>query len=114
MEEKVLQAYLYDFYGELLNAHQRKIYERYIFDDLSLREIAEEENISRQGVHDLIKRCSKTLKDYEDRLHLLEKFMKAKEQVERIHALSKQFYDTKQEEIVSQIEAISNEILEEL
>ena len=36
MEEKIEQAYLYDFYGELLNEHQRRIYEDFVFNDLSL------------------------------------------------------------------------------
>ena len=53
MEEKIEQAYLYDFYGELLNEHQRKIYEDFVLNDLSLGEIADEEGISRQGVHDM-------------------------------------------------------------
>ena len=39
MEEKIEQAYLYDFYGELLNEHQRRIYEDFVFNDLSLGEI---------------------------------------------------------------------------
>ena len=59
MEEKLEQAYLYDFYGELLNEHQRQVYEDFVFNDLSLGEIASEEGISRQGVADLIKRCNK-------------------------------------------------------
>ena len=66
MEEKIEQAYLYDFYGELLNEHQRKIYEDFVFNDLSLGEIADEEGISRQGVHDMVKRCTKTLEGYEE------------------------------------------------
>ena len=64
MEEKLEQAYLYDFYGELLNEHQRQVYEDFVFNDLSLGEIASEEGISRQGVADLIKRCNKKLLDY--------------------------------------------------
>ena len=64
MEEKIEQAYLYDFYGELLNEHQRRIYEDFVFNDLSLGEIADEEGISRQGVHDMVKRCTKTLEGY--------------------------------------------------
>ena len=75
MEEKLEQAYLYDFYGELLNEHQRQVYEDFVFNDLSLGEIASEEGISRQGVADLIKRCNKKLLDYEAKLHLVEKFM---------------------------------------
>ena len=45
MEEKLEQAYLYDFYGELLNEHQRQVYEDFVFNDLSLGEIASEEGI---------------------------------------------------------------------
>ena len=59
MERKVMQTYLYDFYGELLTEHQRDIYEEFVLDDLSLSEIAQEEGISRQGVHDLVKRCDR-------------------------------------------------------
>ena len=73
MEKKLEQAYLYDFYGELLNEHQRQVYEDFVFNDLSLGEIASEEGISRQGVADLIKRCNKKLLDYEAKLHLVEK-----------------------------------------
>lgn len=113
MEEKVQQAYLYDFYGELLNEHQKAVYERFVFDDLSLSEIAQEEGISRQGVHDIIKRCTKTLNDYEQKLCLLEKFLKTKEQVAKIHALSKEFKRTKNESLLQEIEDISNQILEE-
>ena len=65
METKLKQAYLYDFYGELLNAHQRKIYEAFFFQDFSLSEIAEEEGISRQGVHDSVKRSVKALEKSE-------------------------------------------------
>ena len=49
MERKLMQTYLYDFYGELLTAHQREIYEDFVLNDLSLSEIAQEEGISRQG-----------------------------------------------------------------
>ena len=48
MEKKVMQTYLYDFYGDLLTERQRKIYEEFVLDDLSLTEIAQEEGISRQ------------------------------------------------------------------
>ena len=114
MEEKIEQAYLYDFYGELLNEHQRQIFEDYIFHDLSLGEIASEEGISRQGVHDMIKRCTKTLEGYEAKLHLIRKFQSAKAKVEQIHALTKEFHENPDETLIGEIEQISNQILEEL
>lgn len=114
METKIELAYLYDFYGELLNEHQRQVYEDYVLNDFSLAEIASEEGISRQGVHDMIKRCTKKLMDYENKLHLVEKFMTIKENVGQIHELAKQFKESKDENILDDIENISNKILEEL
>ena len=66
MNDILEQALLYDFYGELLTSHQKEIYEQFVLEDLSLSEIAGEAGISRQGVHDLIKRCQKALEGYEE------------------------------------------------
>ena len=74
MNKILEQALLYDFYGELLTEHQKEIYEQFVLDDLSLSEIAESEGISRQGVHDLVRRCQKALEGYEAKLHLVERF----------------------------------------
>jgi len=74
MEKIVWRGKLYDFYGPLLNEHQRRIYEEVVLNDYSISEVAEDEGISRQGVHDLIKRCDRQLEDYEDRLGLVKKF----------------------------------------
>ena len=114
MEEKIEQAYLYDFYGELLNEHQRKIYEDFVFNDLSLGEIADEEGISRQGVHDLVKRCSQTLKGYEEKLHLVEKFVSVREKVKQIDELLDGYEKENAEKLVADIRKISDEIIEEL
>ncbi len=114
MEEKLEQAYLYDFYGELLNEHQRQIYEDFVFNDLSLGEIANEEGISRQGVADMIKRCNNKLAGYEKKLHLVEKFVSVKNDVSRIHELTASFGTAHEESIIKEIEKISNQILEEL
>ena len=107
MEKIVEQGMLYDFYGELLTEHQRKIYEDVVLNDMSLSEIAEEQGISRQGVHDMIKRCNKTLEEYEQKLHLVEKFLNIRAQVKQIRVLAREYHS---DEIVN----ISNEILEEL
>ena len=114
MESKIELAYLYDFYGELLNEHQRQIYEDFVLNDLSLGEIAADEGISRQAVHDMVKRTSKKLMDYEKKLHLVEKFMHIKANVGQLHELAKQFKESKDDNILNEIETISNQILEEL
>ena len=72
MEQFVQQTLLYDFYGELLTEHQRRIYEDVVLNDYSLSEAAADVGISRQGVHDNVKRCNKILLDYEEKLHLVE------------------------------------------
>ena len=114
MDQKLEQAYLYDFYGELLKERQRRIYEDFVFNDLSLGEIAQEEGISRQGVHDTVKRCTKALEGYEKRLHLVQKFLRIKERVEQIHALASEFRTNQDMAVLDQMEQISNAILEEL
>ena len=114
MDDKLKQTYLYDFYGELLNEHQRQIYEDFVFNDLSLGEIASEEGISRQGVSDMIKRCGKKLENYEQKLHLVDKFMSIKDDVYRIHELTDEFNRSQDSRIIEEIESISNQILEEL
>ncbi|MBR7076740.1 MAG: DNA-binding protein, partial [Lachnospiraceae bacterium] len=50
MEEFVKRSLLYDFYGDLLTEHQKEIYGAYVMDNLSYAEIAQEYDISRQGV----------------------------------------------------------------
>ena len=73
MEKIVRQGMLFDLYGDLLTDHQRDIFGDLVNNDMSLSEIAEAYGISRQGVHDMIKRCDKQLEAYESKLHLLEK-----------------------------------------
>lgn len=105
MEKFVEQTLLYDFYGELLTEHQQAVYEDVVFNDYSYSEVAEEYHVSRQGVHDLVKRCNKILADYEAKLHLVERFLSIKGKVEQIHDLAKGH---------EEIERISSEILKEL
>lgn len=114
MERKLEQAYLYDFYGELLNARQRKAYEDFYFNDLSLGEMAKEQGISRQGVHDLVRRAAKALEEYESKLHLVEKFLYIRGKVGEIQDLAKSYDGKNQETVRAGIEKISNEILEGL
>ena len=88
MERILERALLYDFYGELLTEHQKRIYEAVVLEDLSLSEAAAEAGISRQGIHDLIKRCDKLLSGYEDKLHLVARFVKIQDQARQVEALT--------------------------
>lgn len=105
-------AMLYDFYGELLKEHNKQIFEDYILNDLSLSEIADAEGITRQGVHDVVKRCSKQLRDYEEKLHLVEKFNKTKECVEKINTLLGHSYDTGNLDSVKEARGLTEELLD--
>ena len=107
MDKLARQALLYDFYGELLTERQQQVYESVVLEDYSLSEVAEDLGISRQGVHDMIKRCDKALEGYEEKLHLVEKFVNIRGQVQKIHELASGYH-------ADDIEAISNVILEEL
>lgn len=104
IEKLEFKGMLYDFYGELLTQHQKAIYEDAVFNDFSLSEIADEQGISRQGVHDIIKRCDKALLEYEAKLHLVDKFSKIKEKIREINELTDD----------NRIKKLSNEIIEEL
>lgn len=114
MEKKVLQTYLYDFYGELLTEHQRNIYEAFVLEDLSLTEIAQVQGISRQGVHDLIKRCDRILAGYEEKLHLLERFQNIKAKIAEIHQLTQGEAPIGEAEARERIRCLAGDILEEL
>ena len=107
MEKFVEQTLLYDFYGELLTERQQQVYESVVLEDYSLSEVAEDLGISRQGVHDMIKRCNHTLEEYESRLHLVEKFLCIRKQVQKIKDLAVGYN-------AGEITEISNKILEEL
>ncbi|MBQ7642063.1 MAG: DNA-binding protein [Acholeplasmatales bacterium] len=67
---------LYDIYGNLLTDKQRLYFEDYYYMDLSLAEIAENYNISRNAVFDQIKRASEALYNYEALMHLNKKYKK--------------------------------------
>lgn len=114
MDKLARQALLFDFYGELLTEHQRSIYEEVVLNDYSLSEVAEDQGISRQGVHDLVKRSTKTLEGYEQKLHLVERFIKIREKVHEIHGLTQDYEEKDLEQLMGKIGTLSYSILEEL
>lgn len=64
---------LYDYYSILLNEKHKEVLDLYYFQDFSLSEISEILNVSRQGVHDLLKRAESNLEKFEDKLKLIDK-----------------------------------------
>lgn len=116
MDNILKQSLLYDFYGELLTNHQKEVYEQFVLEDLSLSEIAQSAGISRQGVHDMVRRCQKTLEGYEEKLHLVEKFLAIKENVRQIDDVLDVYERSEMspENMAVRIREISNRIIEEL
>ncbi len=110
MEKIVRQGLLYDFYGELLTKHQRHIYEDVVLNDLSLSEIAQENGITRQGVHDLIKRCDRILEGYEDKLRLVEKFQDTKQLASQIQELLNSYQVSRDEALLDQAREAASRI----
>ncbi len=88
MSKDLSVSLLMDFYGQLLTDKQIAALEYYYNDDLSLAEIAENMNISRQGVRDFIKRGEKQLQDFESKLGLVGRFEKIKDKIEQIDILA--------------------------
>ena len=102
MLKKIKMNQLLDYYGTLLTEKQRKICEYYYHLDLSLQEIAELENISRSAVHDMLKRVSNELNEYEEKLHLLENENKREE----IYLKLEKFDDSKIHHFINKLRNI--------
>ena len=77
-------ALLYDFYGDMLTDRQKEFYDLYYNEDLSLAEIAENYNITRQGVRDVIVRAEGILEELEEKTGIIRRFKKMPGQLEEI------------------------------
>lgn len=66
----VRYTYLFDYYGELFTDKQKEYFEDYYFNNLTLQEIADNNNISRNAVHKILKDMLKKLDYYEEKLNL--------------------------------------------
>ena len=86
MSKNLAIADLLDLYGDMLTEKQKDVMELYYDQDLSLAEIAEHEEITRQGVRDSIKRGETYLLELEEKLHFAEKFKRLVEVTDEITA----------------------------
>jgi uncharacterized protein len=115
MEERIEISLLLDFYGCLLTDKQRDIMTIYYDEDLSLSEIAELNNTSRQAIHDTIKRCQKLLLEYESKLQLKEKnYLLSGVKKSVLHKCSLIKDKTSDDEIRAYADEIENYIIENL
>ena len=112
---------LLDFYGPFLSGKQRNLLHHYYDEDLSLSEIAENEQITRQGVRDSIKRAEHALHEMEDKLGLVTRYgdtercaEELQHEVEQLHELNAaQLHSAKADEIVSRMTALLEQLRQE-
>ncbi|MEN6349739.1 MAG: YlxM family DNA-binding protein [Syntrophomonas sp.] len=78
---------LKDFYGPLLTGRQQEVIHLYYEDDWSLAEIAQSFEVSRQAVHDLLRRSEAALEEYERRLGLVERFLSNRTRWQQLYVL---------------------------
>lgn len=112
LEERLELSMLYDFYGALLKENQQRMFEASVLEDYNYAEIAEEEGITRQGAYDAIKRASRQLRDYEQKLGLVARFEKQKSLIKQLQ-LELQVKIKPEEESWKRISRILNHVLEE-
>ena len=114
MEKIVEIAVLFDYYGKLLSDKQYNVIDQHCNEDLSLREIAELNGISKQGISDILSRAEKKLRFYEDELKLISKFDKINSSLKEINLLieKSKIEDSPSLNILDIIQKKNNEIIE--
>lgn len=111
MEKNLNISILMDFYGQLLSERQYSMMDMYYNQDLSLGEIAEEVEISRQGVRDSIKRGEKQLVEFEEKLGLIKRFSDITAQIEEMNIIISNLADSDE---VGKLKEISKKLYEKI
>ena len=111
MDKHIEVSMLWQIYGKLLTEKQYNVLNDYYNNDLSLSEIAENYNISRQGVRDIIMKGERKLFEYEEKLAIMKK---SKMQEEQIQIILSQLSEIKDSSSDKKIEKILNEVQKEL
>ncbi len=111
MDKYVEISILLQIYGKLLTKKQLNVLDNYYNDNLSLSEIAENNNISRQGVRDLLKKGEDKLFEYEEKLGFMKKMKKNEQTIKTILAQLNKIGDNSSDK---KVEKILNDIQKEL
>lgn len=105
--DKILEkTLLYDFYGQLLTQKQQQIFDMYYLNDFSLSEIGEQLGISRQAVRDSLNHSKNLLQNYEDKLCLVDKFLKHKNIIIQIAEIADKAQDTASDKTIEYLDKI--------
>ena len=84
LEARFKVIMLYDFYGALLTNRQQEYIQAHYLEDCSITEIAEEHKVSRQAVHDAIKRAETVMSDFDKKLNLLARWEKERQLLKEV------------------------------
>lgn len=114
MSKNLEMSYLLDFYGEVLTEKQRDMMQQYFNMDLSLSEIADNFNITRQGVRDAIKRGETVLTQLEEQIGFARKYRDVIEGIDQIKTLAQNisFYNISSYSTNDEISKASNKIMQ--
>ena len=111
MEKKIEISMLWQIYGKLLTEKQYEYIDYYYNNDLSLSEIAENDNITRQAVRDIIKKGERKLFEYEEKLLFMKKTINQEQKIQRVlWNLTKIQKDSSDKQISSILEEIKKEL----
>ena len=111
MEKKVEISMLWQIYGKLLTEKQYQYIDYYYNEDLSLSEIAENENITRQAVRDIIKKGERKLFEYEEKLLFMKKTINQEQKIQQVlFNLTKIEKDSSDKQVTSILEEIKKEL----
>ena len=111
MEKNVQISILCQLYGKLLTEKQYEFLDDYYNNDLSLSEIAENNNITRQAVRDIIKKGEKKLFEYEEKLLFMKRMLKQEKRIEKaLSELTKIQKDYSDKEIANVLENVKKEL----
>lgn len=114
MSKNLEMSYLLDFYGEVLTEKQRDMMQQYFNMDLSLSEIADNFNITRQGVRDAIKRGEGVLTDLEDKIGFARKYRDIVQGIEQVKMLAQNitFYNISSYSVNDDISKAAGKIMQ--
>lgn len=111
MDEKVKISILCDLYGNLLTKKQFEFLNDYYNNDLSLSEIAENNDITRQAVRDIIKKGEKKLFEYEEKLLFMKRMLNQEKRIQHILSeLSKIEKESSDKKVANILETIKKEL----
>ena len=111
MDEKVKISILCDLYGKLLTEKQFEFLNDYYNNDLSLSEIAENNDITRQAVRDIIKKGEKKLFEYEEKLLFMKRMLNQEKTIQHILSeLTKIERTSSDKKVASILETIKKEL----